>query len=86
MGMSWATGGDIQNGMCPENIKDLAYNSIYCGYAFFGLGCSAMFISMAISMCMGRREQNSGNGQGTSANQQQTKMGYVAFPSVANKV
>jgi hypothetical protein len=85
IGMNWALGGEIENGrICPENIQSLTYNSMYCGYAFFGLGCSALFLSMAISMCMGRRDSNTPQHQ--HQQQQQNKTGYVAFPVAFNKV
>mmetsp|Transcript_180 Transcript_180/g.271 ORF Transcript_180/g.271 Transcript_180/m.271 type:complete len:219 (-) Transcript_180:35-691(-) len=82
IGMSWAVSGEMLNGNCPGNIQSLSNNSMYCGYAFFALGCSALFISMAISMCMGRRESNQ---QQQQQQQQNSTTGYVAFP-VANKV
>lgn len=74
-GMSWAMNGAIQNGNCPDNIASLTYNSIYCGYAFFGVGMTALLISMMVSACLGKRGDNEKDGD------QQ----YFAFPAASNK-
>jgi len=45
----------MNNGNCPDNISSLTLNSIYFGFAFFGIGLSALLISVLISTCLGRR-------------------------------
>jgi hypothetical protein len=77
IGMSWAKSGAIQNGNCPDNIDSLTYNSIYCGYAFFGLGMSALLMSMLLSSCMGNK--NSGAKDASSA-------GSYFAPNASSKV
>ena len=80
IGMNWAMSGAMEYGNnCPGNVGQLAYNSIYCGYSFFALGCTALFVSVMISMCMGKRgsQQTGHTRDGQEAN---SGGNYSAFP------
>lgn len=86
MGLDWATSGAIANGNCSDNIGKLVYDSIYCGFAFFGVGMTALGISILISMCMGRNSSWSGgnaNGNGVK-DQNQSDATYYAFNGKAS--
>lgn len=58
-GISWRSSGAMVNGNCPDNIDSLASSSIGFGMAFFFSGVSALFVSMLVSSCCGRRGQTS---------------------------
>ena len=78
IGTGWVASGTMLNGNCPDNIGKLSTDSIYCGHAFFGLGFTALFISVMISMCT-RNQSNSNQ----NANDQNSAGGkYWAFNKV----
>ena len=58
-GLAWHNSGAMVNGNCPDNIDDLATTAIGFGMAFFFTGVAALFLSMCISSCCGRRGQTS---------------------------
>ena len=56
-GISWSSKGLMDD--CPEGSTSLVSNSIYCGFAFFTIGCSALLFSVLLSFCQSRRQNSS---------------------------